>query len=162
MTELAKVVALSGALDPEMLRELVRWRLPIEVPEEAPFTSPEEAVAAIEEAQQDRDLVQVRATELDAVQQFNRTKQKAKLHLVAGGESGTYDILCGLNDKDEYIIPWQSDSIVDILTNGESYLIDGRKKVYFADVVELYFGKKKAFVLCTPIREAHGKPSHKS
>ena len=46
----ARDVALSGALDVEMIRELSKWKLPIEVPEDDPYESPEEAIEAIEDA----------------------------------------------------------------------------------------------------------------
>lgn len=162
MTELSRAVALSGALDEDMLREFGKWRLPIEVPDDAPFESPEEAITAIEEALESANQVEIRATDLDILKQFLRTQRNAKLHLVTSHESGTFDISIGVTTLGEYIIPWRKDGLVEVLTNGESHIIDGRRRIFLSGVQDLYFGDTKVFILCTPIRNANGKLGHKS
>ena len=162
MSDLAKAVSLSGAINSEMLRELAHWRLPIDLPEGDPFESPEEAIAAIEDAMTGSEQVEIRTTDLDVLRQYLRTKRKGKLHLSASRGSGTIDIEFGVSVLGEYIIPWNADSIVDIMTNGESHILDVRRKVYVTDVTELYFGNSKAFMLCTPRKDRNVKPSHES
>lgn len=163
MSELAKVMALSGALDEGMLKEFSKWKLPIVVPDDDPYDSPEEAIEAIEEALTSAGQVEVRATDLDVLKQFLRTQRNGKLHLVTSKEKTTVQATFGVTAMGEYIIPWRGDSIVDMLTNGESHLLDGKRKVFISDVQELYFGDTKVFILCTPIKEKkHGKHSDES
>lgn len=162
MSELAKAVVLSGAIDAGMLQEFTRWRLPVEIPSDDLYESPEEAIEAIEEAMTGSEQVEIRTTDLDVLKQFLRTKRKGKLHLTTSKGSGTIDIDFGVSTMGEYIVPWNADSITDIMTNGESYIMDVRRKVFVADVIELYFGGNKAFMLCTPRREQHAKSNDKS
>lgn len=156
MTDLTKAVALSGALDEGQLQELNKWRLPIEIPSDEPFESPEDAVAAIESALEGENQVEVRTTDLDVLKQYLRTQRKGKLHLATEAESGTWDVTFGITTLGQYIVPWRTDSISEILMNGESHLLDGRRKVYISDVQDLYFGETKVFIVCTP-RDRHAK-----
>lgn len=163
MSDLAKAIAMSGALDQSMLRELCKWRLPgVVVPDGGEFKTPEEAVEAIEEALTSAGQVELRVTDLDVLKNFLVSRKEGKLHLVSDkGTKGTWPVTYGVIDRRshfDYIIPWNSDTIEMLLTNGESHLIDDRKKkIYFSTVTDLYFGSQKAFILCTPIREEHGK-----
>lgn len=162
MSDLTKAVALSGAIDVEMLREFSKWKLPVDVPNgDELYESPEEAIAAIEDAMTGSEQVEIRTTDLDVLKQFLRTKRKGKLYLTTSKGSGTIDIDFGVSAMGEYIIPWSADSIIDIMTNGESHVLDVRRKVFVTEVTELYFGGNKAFMLCTPRREQHAKPNHK-
>lgn len=156
MTELAKAVAQSGALDADTLREIAKWRLPLELPQDDPFDSPEEAVEAIEAAMESKAAVEVRATDLDVLKQYLATATKGKLHIVTEHENGAFAVTYGTTMLGDYIIPWQSDSLVEYLTNGESYLQGKAGKVYFSAVQDLYFGERKVFIQCTPQKESHG------
>ncbi len=162
MSDLSNAIALSGAIDADMLRELTKWRLPgVVLPEGNPFASPEEAIEAIEEAMTSADQVEVRVTDLDILKYYLKTRKDGKLHVVAEhGAKGTYPVVFGTIDRTshkDYIIPWRSQSIEELLTNGESYLLDDKKKVYFSSVSELYFNDQKAFMVLTPSKESHGK-----
>ena len=156
---------MSGALNEGMLSELTKWKLPgVVVPEGQVFETPEEAVEAIEEALTGKSQVEVRVTDLDVLKNFLVSRKEGKLHLVGEqGAKGTWPVTFGVIDRRshvDYIIPWNSDTIEMLLTNGESCLIDdNKKKIYFGSVTDLYFGEQKAFILCTPIREGHGKRS---
>jgi len=164
MSELARAVTQSGALDETMLQELKKWKLPgVVVPEGDGFKSPEEAIEAIEEAMTSANQVEVRVTDLDILKNFLQTRKSGKLHLVTeNGSSGTLNVTFGtINRRNyiDYIIPWNNDSIEAMLTNGESYLLDDKKKVFFSSVLDLYFEDTKAFIICTPIREGNAKRS---
>ncbi len=167
MSDLSEAVARSGALDATMLSELTKWRLPgVAVPEEGQFATPEEAVEAIEEAMTSKDQVEIRVTDLDVLKSYLQSRKEGKLCIVNDdkGTSGTWKVTFGTIKRPgytEYILPWNSDSIEILLTNGQSHLIDDKKKIFFSLVTELFFGDQKAFVLCTPIREEHGKRDHK-
>lgn len=156
MTELSKAVAQSGALDEHMLSELAKWRLPLELPEGDPADSPEAAVEAIEAALEGQSAVEVRATDLDVLRQYLATQAKGRLHIVTDIESGTFPVNYGVSKFGDYIIPWKADSLVEYLTNGKSHLRAGGKEVYFASVQELFFGERKVFILCVPIKESNG------
>lgn len=163
MSDLSKAVVLSGALDANMLKELTRWRLPgVVLPAEGQFNTPEEAVEAIEEAMTGQEQVEVRITDLDVLKCYLQSRKDGKLRIVNDerGTSGTWPVVFGVIKRAkyvDYILPWNSDSIEALLTNGQSYLLDDKKKVYFSLVTELYFGDQKAFILCTPVKEEHGK-----
>lgn len=164
MSELARAVTQSGALDESMLRELNKWKLPgVVVPDGAGFTSPEEALEAIEEAMTSANQVEVRVTDLDILKNFLQTRKSGKLHLVTeDGTKGTLNVTFGTISRRnyvDYIIPWNNDSLEVILTNGESYLLDDKKKIFFSSVMDLYFEDTKAFMVCTPTRESNGKRS---
>ncbi len=163
MSDLAKAVARSGALDAGMLREFGKWKLPgVVTPSEDGFTTPEEAVAAIEEALTSEDQVAVRITDLDVVKHYLQSRRRGKLHVVNSEKetSGAWPVTYGIihrNNQDEYIIPWNSDSIEDLLTNGETYLAtEDKQKVYFSTITDLYFGQQKAFMLCIQ-RKTNGR-----
>lgn len=159
MTELSVAVAQSGALDEGMLRELAKWRLPLELPATSDelFATPEEAVEAIEEAVEGKAAVEVRATDLSVLKQYLTTADKGRLHIVTAVESGAFPVTYGTTKFGDYIIPWQADSLVEYLTNGESYLQAKGDKVYFSTVQELYFGARKVFIQCTPYRDHNGR-----
>lgn len=161
-SDLARAVIQSGALDTDMLRELNKWKLPgVIVPSEAGFSTPEEALEAIEEAMTSADQVEVRVTDLDILKNYLQTRKSGKLHIVTeDGSRGQLNVTFGtINRRNyvDYIIPWNNDSIEAILTNGESHLLDDKKKIYFSAVMDLYFEDTKAFMVCTPIREGNGK-----
>lgn len=163
MSDLAKAMAQSGALDASMLQEFAKWRLPgVVLPEDGMFDTPEKAVEAIEDAMTSAEQVEVRVTDLDVLKSYLQTRKEGKLHIVNDekGTKGTWNVTFGTIKRPshiDYIIPWNASSIEELLTNGQSYLLDEKKKVYFSLVTDLYFGEQKAFMLCTPIREGHGK-----
>lgn len=161
MSELARAVLQSGAIDEGMLRELNKWKLPgVVVPSEDGFKSPEEAIEAIETAMTSASQVEVRITDLDILKNWLQTRKSGKLHLVTeNGTTATLPVTFGIINRHnyvDYIIPWNNDSIEVMLTNGESYLLDEKKKVFFSSVMDLYFEDTKAFIVCTPIREGNG------
>lgn len=158
MNELSKAVALSGALDPGMVQELVRWRLPVELPDGDLFDSPEEAIEAIETAIESKEQVELRTTDLDLLKQYLRTQRKGKLHLENDGGRVTSEIQMGITTTGAYIVPWRGDDITEILTNRISHIVDGRRKIYIEDVKEFYFGHDKNFIICFP--DKRGKVPH--
>lgn len=152
MSELTRVMAQSGALDSGMLSEFAKWKLPIEVPDDDPLETAEDVVEAIEAAVESKEQVEIRATDLDVLRQYMRTQTKGKLHIATEHEKGSFPITYGVTKFGDYIIPWQSESLADYLTNGESHLMAGGAQVYFSAVQELFFGERKVFILCTPRR----------
>lgn len=151
MSKLTDAVVRAGVISPEQLQELAKWKLPVSPPEAAPFDSSEEAVAAIEDAQDSFEQVQVRVSDPDALRQYAETKRTCRLRAVMDEETKTLDWDYGTNKLGQILIPWADDVDFDILTNGETHLVlSGGHKVYFSRVEELYLNDKRALLLCTP------------
>ena len=150
MGELSKTVLRTGLIDASFLREMARWRLPQPVVEEPDFTTSEEIVAAIEDAQESYNQVEVRATDPDVLKQFLQSKRAGRLNLKSEDDSAKFDWEYGVSVTGDYILQWSPDVATDLLCNGESYLWDGARRVYFSRVQDLYFGDKRVFILCTP------------
>jgi hypothetical protein len=141
----------SGLLPKENLAEFQRWGFlpPGEIPDIPTPTNPEQLTANLEYALQQEDLVIIRETDLESLKHYLSTMRPGTLHVVNGDTSGDVTVMYGVNNFGEYILPWTSDGIEDILTNGETYLIDESKtRVYFSSVRELFYGEVKAFVVC--------------
>lgn len=155
MGELSKAIIRSGVIDQRFLQEMAKWKLPQTIPDEPPFTTSDEVVAAIEEAQESANQVEIRVSDPDALKQFLKTKQPCRLVLKYEEQSAKFDWEYGTSPTGDYILQWGADIEADILCNGESYLWNGTSKVYFSRVQDLYFGDKRVFVLCTP-RKSNG------
>jgi hypothetical protein len=146
---IAEAVTEAGIVDRAALAELQRWGLPVTVPDDSRRADLEGAVQKIQAALEARDSVEVRLTDLDVFSEYLATEKKARLRLVAGEKSGELEVSFGLSRHGEYIVPWKAAGIEEIIANGRSCLIDGRRKIYFKGVRELYFGGKKAFMVLT-------------
>lgn len=156
---ISEAVSRAGIIDEDMVKELRKWGLPVRDLPKDMMDDPKSAIVAIEEALESKDAVEVRETDLHILKQYLTTQRRGKLHLKSEqGETADFDITFGVARGvvgNEYIIPWKAENIVDMLTNGESYLLDSRRKVYFSAVRELFFGDVKAFIVCTPTKEDH-------
>lgn len=156
MSQLTEIIVKSGIIPENILKDVQRWRLPntetLQPPSElAPDMTVQKICEAIDEAIQSEGYVLTRETDLEVVTQYLKTMEKGSLHVVLedGSKSG-FEVHAGRNPIGEYIIPWRSDNIVDVLTNGETYLKMGKEKIYFSSARELFYGPHKAFVVCTP------------
>jgi len=155
--KVSEAVIKTGIVDENIVAEFTRWGVPLEVSGEGFINSVEAALAAINEALEGRDAVRVRQTDLNVLKQYLHTQKKGKLYIITEDTKGTINVVFGRTSPGgEYIIPWRAESLDDILTNGLTYLVDDKKKVYFSSVKELYFGDVKSFIICTPsVREDH-------
>lgn len=158
MSALTSIILRAGIVPEEFIKEFQRWRLPLPEGEdptnpllsEGKFT-PTGLVTAIEQAIQDEGYILTRETDLDVLNMFLTTMRPAVLHLFTDSLSDVeLRTMVGRHQTlDAYIIPWQTDSINEWLTNGETYLEDGVEKVFFSQATDLFYGSTKAFVLCT-------------
>lgn len=156
MGKLAEILIRSGLVDGNSLAEFERWGMPLpdEPSDDArPVLFPEEVVNGIEEALQNQGMVITRETDLEAIPQYLSSMQEAVLHVVIAEHQEDFAIHVGKNPRGEFLLPWRSDSITDVLTNGETYLLTGSRKVFFQEARELFYGETKAFVVCTPSGE---------
>lgn len=149
--KISEAVVVTGLVGEEQLREYARWGMRNEFPKET-VESVDDVEQTLREALESEEQVEVRETDMDVLRQYLRTQKKGKLHLVASRESkADVDIIFGQNARGEYLIPWRAERIEEMITNGLSYLLDDRKRIHFASVREVFFGERKAFMVCVPV-----------
>ena len=155
MKTLTVAVIKSGILEPETVAEINRWGLPVEfVAEEKLLTTKEEVIAHIQEALESEDIVQSRNTDLDILNEYLQNQQQGRLYIhdTDTGHKTSFTVSFCRTKMGDYVIPWRAEALSDLLINASSHLkVTGtKKKIYFLDVNELFFGEHKAFIVCTP------------
>lgn len=149
--KISDAVVNAGLVEPGQLKEYARWGMRMEAPEK-PVEKLDDVLQLLHEALEGEEQVAVRETNMDVLKQYLDSQKKGKLHLYASEDSSAdIEVVFGkMALTGEYLIPWQADSIQPMMTNGRSYLVDERRRIYFSDVRELYFGDTKAFMVCVP------------
>lgn len=147
-----------GLIDADMLAQLKKWKMlsddEIESWANTALNTPKSIVQKIHEALESEELVEIRDTDPDVVSLWLRTRQKAKLHVKnPEDEDKTISVpveYC-LSKLGEYIIPWTSEAIRDLLLEEGTYLKPlGKPRVRFVDVRELFYDDRKVFIVCVP------------
>lgn len=149
----------AGLIDEDTIAQFKRWGM---IPRDLDTSVREEPSLAVERIQfalEAEEQVRLQNTDLDILKFWlNKTNQMRGQLVVIDPDvdtKATKTVVFArrqLGARVQYIIPWISESIYDILTNGRTYLryTDGKNvKVYFTDVEEMYFGNMKAFMVCT-------------
>ena len=154
MSKLTEIILKAGILSEGSLREMQRWGLPVGDPKprgefEAEMT-PNVLSQAIANAIEDEGYILTRETDLGAITQYLQTQRPAILHVVMDDGDSNIEVTVGRTPTGEWILPWQSESITDIMTNGETHLRIDKKHIYFNQARELFYGQHKAFIVCTP------------
>lgn len=108
---------------------------------------PEEVLSALDQLNGD---VVVRETDCDAITRFLATMTEASLHVEIDGQVADIPMEVGQLISGEFLLPWCSDSISDVMTDGNTYLEVGGRRVFFGSVRELFYGDHKTFIACTP------------
>lgn len=151
----AKAVVESGIVDQDALAQLQRWGFALDLqPGKEPLISAAEIAQKILDAVESEDSVELRSTDLDIIKEYLKSSSKARLHVPSPDDvKKTIGIpveFCRTSLGD-IVIPWTSEAINDLLLDERTYLKPtGEARIYFADVRELFYGDKKAFVVCTP------------
>lgn len=161
MTALTNAVLESGVIDAEIIAEMKRWGMPLDwsgnTLDDLPLV-----ISKIREALESEDTVELRDTDLDVLGHYLLTKVKGHLVLPdhRTGKSHSMPVEYAVTAFGEYIIPWSSEGISDLLLDPKAYLRlakplgqDKPTKVMFTDVKELFFGSRKAFVACTAAKK---------
>lgn len=156
MKPLIIAVLQAGLVASGTLSQFQRWGL---VPRAFELEVLDDVVLILESiryAQEVHAQTSIQSTELDILRFYLTQENQRRGRLtVVDGETGaqadkeiSYAIRTQFK-KVQYIIPWTSDSITDILTNGCSYLAeDTSTRVYFSDIEEVYLGDSKVFLIC--------------
>ena len=150
-----KVIMEAGLIDDQALAQLRKWGLLTTVAEVQNFKDPEIIVNRIREALEGDELVELRSTDLDLIRHYLNSRLKGKLH-VPNPENEEKMVALPVEycvtKMGEYVIPWTSDGIQDLLLHDKTYLkIMEGTKIRFSRVRELYYDSKKAFVVCAPM-----------
>jgi hypothetical protein len=152
----------AGIVPPETLPELERWGM--QLPEDIEVeTDRKMALANIRESIESSETVAVRETDLDALRNYDKYCSKGRLYYSipdpskgADARKTTFvDVTYAITTIGNYLIPWTDEDIYDLMLDEGTYLKPaGVERVYFDNVVELYYGERKAFMTCTPARPA--------
>jgi hypothetical protein len=165
MRKIAFAAMRMGLIEPDVIKQFQRWGgIPRDM-DTSVVEEPEVALELVQDALESEEYVRLQDTDLDLLKFWLNTdnQRKGQLTLVDmhTGQKAVRSILFARREVVvtatkklvEYVLPWVSESIIDILTNGLTYLkyTEGETKnaVYFGDVREMYFGDVKAFMVCT-------------
>ena len=157
---MTQVMVSCGLVDIDTVQQLKKWKMLSEDEVESwantTMNTPASIVQKIHDVLESEDLTEMRDTELDVVGLWLRTRQKAKLHVPSPddrGESVSFPVEYYINGLGEYVIPWTSESIRDLIIDENTYLKPlGKPRVQFMDVRELFYASTKAFIVCTPVK----------
>lgn len=150
MNPITEAVLRAGIISPSQLAEMKRISPVID--REAQVGEPldlEVAARIVSEALESEQYALVRETDLEVVRQYAETTTTGILHVEEGTESTDFEVTYGRTPMGGFIIAWKSESIAGMMTNGQTYLVVGAERVFFKDVRELFFGAKKAFMVCS-------------
>jgi len=149
-----QVVLEAGLIDEGTVQQLRRWGLLHTEAEAQNITDPDEIVNSIREAMEGGELVELRTTDLDLIQHYLKHREKGKLNVPNPEDEAR---MVGLpveycvTKMGDYVIPWTSEGIQDLLLHEKTFLRTASgTKVPFTHVRELYYDRRKAFVVCTP------------
>lgn len=149
---MTQILIKAGIVPPETIALMHRWGMLVEpLDEGGAYDTPEAITEAIQEVVDRGETVKLRDTDLDIIKQYINNQQAGRLYLKdeeTGQRANAATFYCRTR-LGEYVIPWRSESIVDLLIEPHSYLkTEDGEKVHFSDVRELFFGDEKAFMVC--------------
>jgi len=148
----------TGMVSMEALAEMRRWGLPLDIRDEEEIgmvDNIDDALRLIRDALEGRDQVQIQESDLDLLRRFldPTHQQMGKLMVKDENNKTTFDIPFCTTLMGEFVLPWKSEGIRDMMTMGEStlrYEENGvTKTVCIIDVRESYFGNQRTFMVCT-------------
>lgn len=164
MRPITYAVVKAGLVSEGALAELKRWGMPVEVmpvDESEIIDDPKKIVEIIQEALESHAQVRVQDTDLDILHRFldPSYQREGKLVIAPRSTDASFRTLFCFTAMGEVAIPWRSESIYDLMTDGDTYFAwtdnaGTQRKSYFSDVRELFVGDRKAFMVCTPVEEA--------
>jgi hypothetical protein len=161
---LTVAVVETGLIHPDVLSEMMRWGLPIDIVEAKQVVkTSDEVVERIQEALEGEDLVRLRDTDLDIIRYYLAQQRPGVLHVEEDQDNiANFSVHFCKTKLGEYVIPWRSEGVYGFIVDEKTYLTfqetnsEGKKqrvKVHFRDVRELFFGDTKAFMVCVPVEE---------
>ncbi len=163
MKPVAVAIVKSGLVDAGILQEIRRWGLPVQfVEEDAVLSDPQQMVDLIQAALEEHDHVRITETDMPLLTRFLDANNRVVGTIVmkVDGERSSIPVAFCRTLLGEYVIPWKSEGIYDLMISGDTYLRykeDGETiKAHFTDVREVFFGDTKAFMVCTAPEHSKG------
>lgn len=145
----------TGIVDASDIEQLRQWGL-FTGEDAAPgkYKTAVEVINCIREALDSGETVELRRTDLDLAKEWLKDHRKGRLYMVPTGSTKPVSISIDYHKTrmGDYVIPWTSDSIFNLMVAETTYLVVDGKKIHFSDVEELFYGDSKAFMLCAPSR----------
>lgn len=157
MSQLTEIIIKAGLVPPNTLAEIRRWAPLLTDPNSQPPTELESEMSvkvlcdSIDEVLQSAGYVIVRETDLTVLPQYLQTMMPGVLHIKLEDDSiQKFSVQVGRLPSGEFVIPWRSDDISELLTDGQTFLRIDKEKYFFSDARELFYGNNKAFIVCKP------------
>jgi hypothetical protein len=160
MRPLAEAAIRAGLIDPEVLTQFKKWGLVPKDIEPVGASNPEEIVEELQEALESEDQVRLQTTDLDLLKYYltPENQQRGQIVLVhpETHQRATRTVVFAVRSlygRDQYILPWMSDTVADMLTNGNSYLRwvppgAASKRIYLIEHDKIYLGDVESFLVC--------------
>jgi len=149
MNTLTSALIYVGLVPASTVEEMQRWGVPLPDVQPNPPATAEQVGAVLEGVLQASGVHLVRETQLDILPTFLRTLSKGTLCL-AGAEP--FDVSFGRTVNGEILLPWQGESLEELLQDPESHLLfpsaEGTVRFQVTDIQEVFFGETKAFLVC--------------
>lgn len=166
MRPLALAAIQAGLIDEDVIAQFKRWGMVPRTLDTTVREDPDLAIERIQFALEAEEQVRLQSTDLDILRYWmdKSNQQRGQIVIVDArvNTKATKTVLFALRRhgaRTQFILPWISENITEILTNGHTYLrydADGQnKKVFFTDVEEMYFGDTKAFLVCSGLEDGH-------
>ena len=141
----------AGIVPEGVVQEVSRWGG--DLPVVTPVDDPREALELIREAVEGPDAVEIRQTDLDALNTWQTNKTKGRLYFTEGlkGKTTFVEVEYACDKPGNYLIPWRDDDISELMLDHSTYLKPmGGGRVHFMDVKSLHFGENKVFMSAVP------------
>jgi predicted transcriptional regulator len=163
---LTKAIIETGLVDEHNIEQLRRWGLLTTVAEVQNYKDPEVIIQRIREAIEGEDAVELRDTDLDLIKEFLAHKEKGKLCVPVSEEEDKKIVSLPVEycatELGEIVIPWASEGIEDLLLHPKTHMkLSGGEKITFSSVREIFYDRRKAFVVCSPSKVPTWNPSKK-
>lgn len=155
MSKVTEAVLGTGLVEDMTMQELGRWGAPVmtsSIPMSLP-QDPEEAIGKIEESMQHPEMVTVRETDLEILQQYLTTQKEGTLSVESiKGDSASWGVTFGRTLLGEYIIPMfervnEANPVLDVLADCVVNLHIGKEVIPLGSPRELYYGMYKVFTV---------------
>jgi hypothetical protein len=156
---MTQAVLKAGLITPNMLREIKRFSVTID--RDAEVEEPKElelAAKIVADALESQEYTVVRETDLDVLHEYLESHVDGVLHLeaVESVKPVEFEVSYCVSKMGEYVVAWTGERLFDVLTNGTTFLRTAIGDVFFKDVHELWYGGRKAFMVCTPREVVNG------
>lgn len=165
MRPLAEAAIEAGLIDEETLAQFRRWGMVSKDLAPREDVDVEDAVDSIQSALEAEEQVRLQTTDMDMLKFYmdKRNQRKGQLVLLNldSGQKATKTIQFAFrpyleekaSERDSFILPWLSDEVTAMMTNGKSYLRwkdeTKNRRIYLVDSEDIFFGDVKMFVVCT-------------